>query len=40
MGDLANGRWANLAGGTTVVAIAVVGALYGLITAFPNLLPK
>ena len=40
MGDLANGRWANLAGGTTVVAIAVVGALYGVITAFPNLLPK
>ena len=40
MGDLANGRWANLAGGTTVVAIAVVGALYGLITAYPNLLPK
>ncbi|MGD0185959.1 MAG: divalent metal cation transporter [Roseiarcus sp.] len=40
MGDLANGRWANLAGGTIVVAIAVVGALYGVITAFPNLLPK
>jgi Mn2+/Fe2+ NRAMP family transporter len=40
MGDLANGRWANLAGGTVVVAIAIVGALYGVITAFPNLLPK
>ena len=40
MGDLANGRWGNLAGGTIVVAIAVIGALYGLITAFPNLLPK
>jgi Mn2+/Fe2+ NRAMP family transporter len=40
MGDLANGRWANLAGGTIVVAIAVVGALYGVITAFPNLLGK
>jgi Mn2+/Fe2+ NRAMP family transporter len=40
MGDLANGRWANLAGGTIVVAIAVIGALYGVITAFPNLLPK
>ena len=40
MGDLVNGRWANLAGGTIVVAIALVGALYGLITAFPNLLPK
>ena len=23
-----------------VVAIALVGALYGVITAFPNLLPK
>jgi Mn2+/Fe2+ NRAMP family transporter len=40
MGDLANGRWANLAGGTIVVAIAVVGALYGVITVFPNLLGK
>jgi len=38
MGDLANGRLANLAGGTIVVAIASVGALYGVITAFPNLL--
>jgi flagellar motor component MotA len=26
--------------GATVVAIAVVGALCGLITAFPNLAPK
>jgi Mn2+/Fe2+ NRAMP family transporter len=40
MGDLANGRLANAAGGTIVVAIAVVGALYGVITAFPNLLGK
>ena len=40
IGDLANGRWANLAGGAIVVAIAVIGALYGLITAFPALLPK
>jgi Mn2+/Fe2+ NRAMP family transporter len=40
MGDLANGRLANLAGGTIVVAIAVIGALYGLITAFPDLLGK
>ena len=38
MGDLANGRLANLAGGTTVLAIAAVGAFYGVITAFPNLL--
>jgi Mn2+/Fe2+ NRAMP family transporter len=40
MGDLANGRWANLAGGTIVVAISLVGALYGVITVFPNLLSK
>jgi Mn2+/Fe2+ NRAMP family transporter len=40
MGDLANGRLGNWAGGTIVVAIAVVGALYGVITAFPSLLPK
>jgi Mn2+/Fe2+ NRAMP family transporter len=40
MGDLANGRWGNLAGGTIVIAIAVVGALYGVVTAFPNLLGK
>ncbi len=40
MGDLVNGRWGNLAGGTIVAAIAVVGALYGVITAFPSLLPK
>lgn len=40
MGDLAN-RWrANLAGGTIVVAISLIGALYGVITVFPNLLPK
>jgi Mn2+/Fe2+ NRAMP family transporter len=38
MGDLANGRLANVAGGTIVVAIAAVGALYGVITAFPALL--
>jgi Mn2+/Fe2+ NRAMP family transporter len=38
--DLANGWWANLAGGTIVVAISVVGALYGVITVFPNLLGK
>ena len=40
MGDLANGPLANLAGATITVAIAVVGALYGVITAFPNLLGK
>ena len=40
MGDLANGRLANVAGGAIVVGIAIVGATYGLITAVPNLIPK
>ena len=40
MRDLANGRWDNLAGGTIVVAISLIGALYGVITVFPNLLGK
>jgi len=40
MGDLANGRLANLAGGTIVVAISVIGALYGVVTVFPDLLGK
>jgi len=40
MRDLANGWWANLAGGTIVVSISVIGALYGVITVFPNLLGK
>ena len=40
MGDLVNGRPANWAGGAIVVAIAVIGATYGFITAFPDLLPK
>jgi Mn2+/Fe2+ NRAMP family transporter len=40
MGDLANDWRTNLAGGTIVVAISAVGALYGVITAFPTLLGK
>jgi len=40
MGDLANGRWANLAGGTIVAAISLIGAVYGVITVFPNLLGR
>jgi len=40
MRDLANGWRANLAGGTTVVAISLVGAFYGVITVFPDLLGK
>lgn len=40
MGDLAN-RWrGNLVGGTVVVAIALIGALYGVTTVFPNLLAQ
>jgi len=35
---LANGWRGNLAGGTIVVAIALVGALYGVITVFPGVL--
>jgi len=38
MGKLANGRLGNIAGGTIVVAISFIGALYGVITVFPNLL--
>jgi Mn2+/Fe2+ NRAMP family transporter len=38
MQDLANGWRANLAGGTIVIAISLVGALYGVITVFPGVL--
>jgi Mn2+/Fe2+ NRAMP family transporter len=38
MRDLANGWRGNLAGGTIIVAICLVGALYGVITVFPKLL--
>jgi Mn2+/Fe2+ NRAMP family transporter len=40
MGGLANGRLANIAGGTIVVLIAAIGAAYGVITAFPGLIGK
>ena len=40
MGELANGWRANLAGGTIVVALSLVGAFYGVITVFPDLLGK
>jgi Mn2+/Fe2+ NRAMP family transporter len=40
MSDLANTWRANLAGGTIVVAISAIGALYGVITVFPDLLGK
>jgi Mn2+/Fe2+ NRAMP family transporter len=38
MGAHANGRRANLLGGGIVVALMLVGALYGVITVFPGLL--
>lgn len=38
MGDLANSWRANLAGGTIVIAISLIGTLYGVMTVFPNLL--
>jgi Mn2+/Fe2+ NRAMP family transporter len=38
MRDLANGWRANLAGGTIIIAISLVGALYGVITVFPGIL--
>jgi Mn2+/Fe2+ NRAMP family transporter len=38
MRDLANSWRANLAGGTVIVGISLVGALYGVITVFPGLL--
>jgi len=38
VGGLANGWKANLAGGGIVIAIALVGAFYGVITVFPKLL--
>lgn len=38
MGAYANGWLSNLAGGTIAVLIAIVGAIYGVITVFPGLL--
>ena len=38
MGHLVNGRFANWAGGAIVVALALIGAVYGVIAAFPDLL--
>jgi len=40
MGPLANGWRGNLVGGGIVVAISLVGALYGVTTIFPGLLGK
>ncbi len=38
MCDLANGWKGNLAGGSIVIGIAIVGAVFGVLTVFPNLL--
>jgi Mn2+/Fe2+ NRAMP family transporter len=38
MAGLANGWRGNLAGGTIIIAISLVGALYGVITVFPGIL--
>lgn len=40
MSDLANSRWSNLMGGSIVIAIALIGAAYGVLTVFPTLLGK
>ena len=40
MGDFVNGWRTNLAGGTIVAAISLVGAVFGVITVFPDLLGK
>ena len=40
MGGLVNKWRANAAGGVCIVFIAVVGAFYGLVTVFPDILPK
>lgn len=34
MGSLANGRFANVAGGTIIIGIAIAGAVYGAMTVF------
>jgi Mn2+/Fe2+ NRAMP family transporter len=38
MRDLANGWRGNVAGGAVIIGIALVGALYGVITVFPGIL--
>lgn len=37
MGPLANGRWANAAGGAVIAVVSLLGAVYGVIVAFPHL---
>jgi Mn2+/Fe2+ NRAMP family transporter len=40
VGELANGKLANAGGITVIVLVAGAGATYGLMTAFPNLVPQ
>lgn len=40
MGSLANSRVANVAGGAVTIGIAAVGAIYGVVTVFPQLLAR
>ena len=40
IGSLANGLKSNLLGGAIVATIALMGAVYGIITVFPTVIPK
>lgn len=40
VGNLANGPLANAAGVTVIVLVAAAGAAYGVMTAFPQLVPR
>ncbi|HME80649.1 MAG TPA: divalent metal cation transporter [Candidatus Eremiobacteraceae bacterium] len=40
IGSLANGPKSNLIGGAIVIAIALMGSAYGVITVFPQVIPK
>jgi Mn2+/Fe2+ NRAMP family transporter len=40
MADLANGWRGNLAGGSIIIGLILVGAVYGVLAAFPDLVPR
>ncbi|MGH7706903.1 MAG: NRAMP family divalent metal transporter [Vulcanimicrobiaceae bacterium] len=40
MGDLVNGRRTNVAGSTIVAVISILGAIYGFVVMFPQLLAR
>jgi Mn2+/Fe2+ NRAMP family transporter len=40
VGDLANSRLQNVAVVSVIALVAAVGAVYGLMTAFPQLAPR